>query len=293
MTFFHCADSWDCVSSVLLGGCCFGLLIAFVLATRTMLWVSSMRPATSDLVIFALSAVQCMFSCIYYLAADNSSVLLLLLRSLKSFQILLICGALVTLKARSPNGSVARQWRNLFSYTSICIVIVFVLAVLFEPSNPHCRDSSWILLSSSQLALIATLATLTYSLFKRPSNRVPEMQPVVIGSFSSFDPYSPKIDENDKVWTLLGLVGVEAFAGIVALVWDIVFVVSLQKKELHSCSSIDFASLSEFAESVLFFISELIVSFAPQLAVYYVFYWRERQMHQGFVQNWDVDLGAL
>jgi len=297
MTLLECGSFWDCASSLVLGGSSLILVIAFSLAGKRFASSASNRPALGDLVIFTLSAIQSFFFASYYLLADRSSVLVLFLRSLKSFQILLISGLLIMMQGQLAGSSAvtSNRWQSIFPWVSLSIFGTFIVAAVFEPSNPHCRDFSWLLISLSQVVLLSFLARISLGLIGKAAS--PVHQASVIGNTSETSKLRlPRIEverqpsEIRSIWLLALLVGVEGASSLVNLAWDVVFVAWLQRTKLDSCHSIAFNSPAEFLESAAFLLSEVLTAIAPQAAVYYVFYWQSRRNYSSFQQNWDLDL---
>ena len=284
-----------------MGGCSISLVVAFVLGGSRLLAQPSNRPGLGDLVIFALSAVQSFFFAFYYLLTDRSSVIVLFLRSVKSFQILLISGLLMIMQGQVVGSAslISRKWETLFPWSVFGIVITFIVAAIFEPNSPHCRDYSWALISISQVALLGFLARISYGLVEKATSPKHGLEPSVLGNISeSSNLRLPNISiemqpaEIKSVWLLAMLVGVEGISSIINLIWDIVFITILQRQKLDSCHSIDFGTPGEFFESCVFLVSEIVTSIAPQAAVFYVFYWHSRRSYYSFQQDWDLDLPA-
>ena len=301
MTILECANLWDCLSSLILGGCSLALVGAFIIGGSRLLAQPANRPGLGDLVIFGLSAVQSFFFAFFYLLTDRSSVLVLFLRSMKSFQILLISGLLIMMQGQviGSAGLISRKWESLFPWSVLGIVATFILAAIFEPTNPHCRDYSWLLISISQISLLGFLAQVSYSLVAKATSPKHGAEPSVLGNMSeSSNLRLPNISvemqpaEIRSVWLLAMLVGVEGVSSLINLVWDVVFIAVLQRQKLDSCHSIDFGTPAEFVESCLFLMSEIATSIAPQAAVFYVFYWHSRRSYYSFQQDWDLDLPA-
>ncbi|KAF4660349.1 hypothetical protein FOZ61_004081 [Perkinsus olseni] len=96
---------------------------------------------------------------------------------------------------------------------------------------------------------------------------------------------------------LVVLVGLEALAAFITVVWDIVLILAARKEDAETAAGEEvvkscehFLAHAPWAETAVFILTRGFSLLVPQLAVLYVFYWVNRRLHASFRYNWDIDL---
>ncbi|KAF4674174.1 hypothetical protein FOL47_009580 [Perkinsus chesapeaki] len=321
MVFSLTCEPLDCARDYTLGLSSLFLAICCLVALRQLLFRSPLKPETPDVLIISLSFVQCFLGFVYYAFAESIG-LELFIRTVKILQTLLICWLLLAGQRQlDPLVHNSVSLHRAFLGVAIAVVLIYLFAAfVMKPSKDVCRDSSWLIMSVLWLIVALSLVIVSFKMYRESKLRSlsrRESQSVLVGdvigrrSMRAARPHGMSVDSDISPSpvlpgagiveaegmertrkNLLVLVGLEALAAFITVVWDIVLIIAARKDEgdevVKSCEH--FLAHAPWAETAAFILTRGFSLLVPQLAVLYVFYWVNRRLHASFRYNWDIDL---